>query len=124
MPVLAWVLKRPWVLLVAALVATTGYFYVRLQAVEGQRDRARADLAAVSAKVEQQNQAVAAWKDAAGIQAARALEAEKKAARARATAAARAQRILVEPVPAACPEAIAWGASKGAQIGKLWEEGQ
>lgn len=121
--IIGFVLKRPWVLALAVLLLLSGGLYVKLKSVERKLDQARSQVELLSQKIGEQNRAVEAWKSAAGIQAARATEAEKKAARAREAAARRVARILSEPVPAACPEAVDWAASKGPELAKGWEEG-
>jgi len=120
--IVAFVLKRPWILALAALLLLSGGLYVKLKSVEGKLSKAQSQVELLSQKIEEQNRAVQAWKSAAGIQAARATEAEKKAARARVASAGRVQRILSEPVPAACPEAIQWAAEKGIELVQGWEE--
>ncbi|MDA8123510.1 MAG: hypothetical protein M0Z38_13225 [Deltaproteobacteria bacterium] len=120
--IFAFILKRPWILALAALLLLSGGLYVKLKSVEGKLVQAQSQVELLSQKIEEQNRAVQAWKSAAGIQAARATEAEAKAARARVASAGRVQRILSEPVPAACPEAIQWAAEKGIELVQGWEE--
>jgi len=110
------------VLALAALLLLSGGLYVKLKSVEGKLDRARSRVELLTQKIEEQNRAVESWKSAAGIQAERATEAEEKAVWARKVSAVRVQRLLSEPVPAACPEAVRWAAEKGIELSKGWEE--
>lgn len=120
---IAFVLKRPWILALAALLLLSGGLYVKLKSVEGKLSKAQSQVELLSQKIGEQNRAVEAWKREAGLQAVMSMEAEKKAARARSASAARVARILSEPVPAACPEAVQWAAEKGIELVKGWEEG-
>ncbi|HQT97973.1 MAG TPA: hypothetical protein PK416_08865 [Thermodesulfobacteriota bacterium] len=120
--IVAFVLKRPWVLALAALLLLSGGLFLKFKVVKGKLVQAQSQVELLTQKIGEQNRAVEAWKRAADIQAARATEAEEKAARARKASAGRVQRILSEPVPAACPEAIQWAASIGIELVKRWEE--
>ncbi len=126
MPALAavwsFLLKRPWVIALGALLLLSGGLFLKLQTVKAGLIKSQAQVAVLSAKIEQQNQAVETWRNAASLAAARALASEKKAAQVRVAAQARAARIMTEPVPTGCPEAVRWGAEKGADIGRSWEE--
>ncbi len=126
MPVLSaiggYLLKRPWVLALVALLLLSGGLYLKLKVVKGKLAQVQSQVELLSQKIGEQNRAVEAWKSAAGIQAARATEATDAAARARKASAGRVARILSEPVPAACPAAVQWAAEKGIEMGKSWEE--
>ncbi len=120
--IIAFVLKRPWVIALAALLLLSGGLYLKLKVVKGKLIQVQSQVELLTQKIGEQNRAVEAWKSAAGIQAARATEAIDAAARARKASAGRVQRILSEPVPAACPDAIQWAAMKGPDLAQGWEE--
>lgn len=120
--VIGFVLKRPWVLALAALLLLSGGLFLKLKSVEGKLAQAKSRIELLSRTIEEQNRAVEVWKSAAALQAARATEAIDAAAWARKASAGRVTRILSEPVPAACPEAIRWAAEKGIEQGNGWEE--
>ena len=106
----------------AILLAISIGLGIWLYVVTLQRDKAIADVAGWSAMAQLQNQAVEQWKDKADAQELKAAAAEKQAAQVRAESRQRVERIMAQPVPATCQEAVQWGALQGAILAEEWEE--
>lgn len=124
--ILTWLVQRPWVIklalaLVVLLLAATIGLGIALRVTTLQRDHALAQQAALSARVELQNQAVAQWQKEAEAQQQTAAAAEERATRLRTANRARVERVMAATVPTSCPEAVSWGAVQGAQLGRIWE---
>lgn len=120
--VLAWLLKRPWLLVSGALALGLCVALAQVSITASQRDAARAEAVQSRAEIEKQNEAISAWRVAADIQQRLAEDAGQRAAQVRTVTQTRVQRVLAAPVPPECPAAMRWGAERAAEITARWRD--
>lgn len=119
---LAWLLKRPWLLVSVALALGLGAALAQGHIVTGQRDMARAEAETYKGDIKRQNAAIAAWHEAAEAQSRNAVAAQEAAVKVRVVTQTRVQRILTASVPGDCNEAVRWGAEQAIQLADGWNK--
>jgi hypothetical protein len=125
--ILGLISRTPWgmsALLYAAggMLVACILLVIDLKITDAHLDAAKAQVTALGSKIDTQNHAVGVWKRKADEQEARALEAAKRAEKARTVTVERVRTITVAPIPSACHEAVQWGATSALEFNKGWEE--
>jgi hypothetical protein len=120
-------MQSPWgaqalLYAVAALLVVCISLGVTTEIQSERLDAYKARQESLGEKLAAQNKAVAAWKTEADKQAARVLESAQKAEKVRTVTVERVRTVTVAAIPAACPDAVVWGAEHALEFNRRWED--